>query len=474
MPGDHTLLESFDLDGFWGPPSHPEEQWVPGRLHFDPESGVELNLLGHFEQPKNELNNVWPYHESLFGLSKDLGKITLLGCQGTQTALKLHFNRSFFGAVRYEASQMIMGEHLPTRSDARYGSVIANFHNLEGFIGVRGLTVNVTEERHTLGYAHPPVIAFHFGKFAMTADYMLCSSHDLFKGELRQHGEVTACVDKEAALDEFLSGPLTAFHYLLQLSLGRRVPLTSLEGKSTRLTAEFDGEKFQRRTQIFFPQPRSVPVPETEHPLNMMFTLAGFGSEVSTYLDRWYYAFEGLRNVFDLYFSLDPEADTDVALEHHFLSAILALEGYHRAAGYNQHALSEEEHRKLLASVCAVTAPEHREWLNSRLQFNEKNLRFRLRELYDEQPDKVQAVLGSRKEFTNAVVNTRNSLAHPSSQKKGGVLGGLPLWLAIKQLRLVLQVCFLRQMQLPDPLLATFIDKSREYRILRFHGADGN
>jgi hypothetical protein len=469
MLGDHTLLESFELDGFWGPSSQPEEQWIPGRLRFNPENGIRLDLLGRFEQTEEERNTPWPYHESLFGLTKDLDKITLLGCNGDQTVLKVHSNRSFFGTVHYRAKFLVMGEHLSKESDMQYSSVVANLHNLEGFIGLRGITSNRTKEGLTLSYAHPETISFSFGKFKVSADYMLNTKWELFRHEIRQHGEFTASADNETTLDEFLRGPLTAFQYLHQLSLGHRVPLTSLEGRSERLKATVNGKTFQQRTQIFFSKSRALPLPDIEYPFNMMFTLRELGSEVSAYLDRWYRAFEDLRAVFDLYFSLDLEADNDVALEHHFLSAILAVEGYHRSAGYDQEAMPPDKHRELVDHASAVAAPECREWLNSKIQFNEKSLRSRLKELYDEQPEKVRVVLRSRKDFCDTIVGTRNSLAHTSSQRKESVLGGLSLLLAIKQLRLLLQTCFLRQMQLPESLLDSCIDKSPDYKTLRFY-----
>ncbi len=473
MPGDHTLLEPFELDGFWGPSSQPEEQWMPGRLQFDPEHGIRLDLLGRFEDSEVKGNDSWPYHESLFGLTKDLRKITLLKCNGDQTIFKLHSNKSFFGTVHYRARFLVIGEHLCSEPDMLYSSVVANIHNLEGFIGLRGFTHGSTQDGPTLSYTQPKQIIFSFGKFELTADYLLRSNWEPFRNEFRQHGELTVSADSETTLDEFLRGPLTAFQYLHQLSLGHRVPLASLEGRSERLTVTANDETFQERTQIFFSKSRALPLPDIEHPLNMMFTLREFGSEASDYLGRWYLAFEGFRKVFDLYFSLDPAADSDVALEYHFLSAILAVEGYHRSAGYEQQALPQGKHSELLTQACVAVAPEYREWLNSKLRFNEKSLRSRLKELYDQQPEKVRDVLGSAKDFSEAIVNTRNSLAHTSSQEKEGVLGGRSLWLAIKQLRLLLQTCFLRQMALPDSLLEGCIDKSPEYRTLRFHSVGG-
>jgi hypothetical protein len=438
-------------------------------LRFDYENGIQLELLECFELGEKQPGSPWPYQESLLGVSRERGRITLLNCHCTRTALRMRATKLSFEALGYHAGLLVIGEHLPIESGIQYGSIIANCHNLEAFIGLNGLSRTVTEDGQILSYVHPAPITFSFSSFEVTADYMFKADSEPFRNELRQHGELTIFAEGGCTLDEFRRGPLTAFMYLHRLSVGHRVPFLSLEGRSDRHTRTFNGTAYQERMRIFFTQPRALPLPSPKRPFEMMFTLADFGTECSIYMGHWYDAFKRLRNVFDLYFSLDPAGDSDIATEHHFLSAILALEGYHRSAGYGQQDLPDDKHRELVIKAKDAVAPEYREWLDNRLGHNEKTLRSRISELYGEQPKKVQEVLGGQKNFASQIVNTRHSLAHTLSGKKGSISGGLPLFLAIKQLRLILQACFLRQMGLPDSLLAGCLDKSPEYQALRFY-----
>jgi len=225
---------------------------------------------------------------------------------------------------------------------------------------------------------------------------------------------------------------------------------------------------------LFFAQKRPLPVPPREHAARLLFTLSALGSSLAEHLSRWHAGFSSFRDAMDFYFSLDPESDTDVALEHHFLSILNAFESYHRLAGKKQFDFSEANHGERLKQILETAPIAHREWLGQQLEHsNEVRLRGRLKEVYDDQPDNVKALLGKKKDFVGPIVDTRNYLTHHSVKLKAQALTGLGLWLAIKKVRLVLQVCFLGQMGLAGDVISKVIERSGDYQILRRNSSDG-
>lgn len=106
-------------------------------------------------------------------------------------------------------------------------------------------------------------------------------------------------------MEDFVKGLVAALMYVQRLTVGKRIPFVSLEGRSSRRIRTFNGQVYEDRIGIFFDQSRALPLPASKDPYELMFTLAGFGDQCSPYLTRGYSAFERFLNAFDLYFSLE-------------------------------------------------------------------------------------------------------------------------------------------------------------------------
>jgi hypothetical protein len=179
-----------------------------------------------------------------------------------------------------------------------------------------------------------------------------------------------------------------------------------------------------------------------------------------------------------LYFSLDPEADSDIPTDYHFTALAMALEGYHVIAHENcpsckslrearagwleriLERLGKEEGLSNESSAWAKTT------LGSVLG---PSLAKRLEELYDEQPSDVQELLGDRTEFIRYIVGTRNRLFHGDRayDHEDPKTGLVKLWRATKKLRLMLVVILLRQLEMPDELVMPIVANFYEYQLLK-------
>lgn len=475
MSFNYTLLDSFSLDGRWGLPGWEQEQWLPGRLAYDPENGIRLEIHGLLEDIKDGPIEVPPSREVIHGVTGSADLVTLFKC--VSGGISMSFSPKVGAAgTRYQAHWMVAGEHLNSLEEARYSSLSVNLHNLEEFIGRTGFQSNSTAEGVSVVYKFPEPLEMQIDKFAAKAEYSAHLDGKMFEQmKIAQRGWLTFTPKAETHFQEFLTGPLASFHYLLTLALGHRAPIIAVEAKTPRTAISFEGKELFPASKLFFGQKHALPLPDREHPLRFLFTLAGLGDGLSGAAINWQKGFNAFRDALDFYFSIDSESDTDVALEHHFLSVTDALESYHRSVGEKQFDLPEAEHEIRFKKILEVSPHEHRDWLESKLQHsNEVSLRSRAKQLYDEQPENVRELLGKKSQFAGRIVDTRNYLIHHSPKLKASALSGLELWRAIKKVRLVLQVCFLRQMGLPDEAISGAIVKSRDYLVLQQHSKRGN
>jgi hypothetical protein len=177
-------------------------------------------------------------------------------------------------------------------------------------------------------------------------------------------------------------------------------------------------------------------------------------------------------SAFNMYFALDPDADSDVAIDFHFLSYVTALESFHAAAHrYCAKCLDVRKQREVWrGSVMAVLgeikepAPVH--WVRNILGSSlGPGLKARHEELYDEQPASVKQLLGARTEFIDYVQSARNRLAHGERPYESGE-ELLRLWRTTRKLRLMMQVMLLKQLELPVPLFDLALTNLSDFRFL--------
>ena len=464
-----TLLDTFRLDGRWSLPGKPIEEWIPGHLDFSPEEGIRLSTEAAFEKPKP--GPVRPIdHEVIHGITRTAQNVTLIRCVGGMAGLNLSGEMMVLPG-QYHALVMVIGEHLRSNADTKYRSMRVRYHNCEDFVGVTGLRFEQDASSTRMTYENREPVQAKLDKFKVEIGNHGSYSQTFFESAvMREQGAVDASLDEgEAHLDEFLTAPFAAIHYLIQLAVGRRIPMIELHGLTTRTDRNMDGQTFPVPVQVFFEQKRPLPLPPKVPGPALLFTLAALRPDTAGYLERWQQGFVAFRDALDFYFSLDPIADTGVATEHHFLTAANAFEALHRVVGKHQLIRPEKEHEALLAEVLKPFAGKKRKWLKGKLQHsNEVSLEDRLREVYDSAPAQIREVLGD-KTFASDIATTRNALIHHTEKlrERRPLKGVLDLWKAATKLRVIIQIEFLKQMGIEDALLIPVIERSWAFQRLR-------
>ena len=473
MPIDHTLLDSFSLDGEWGLPGSGRSSWIHGRAEYTPDRGTRLALDGLLEKlPKRIPDEKPAHHDAVVGESSNGDPITLLDVSANRlVGLNTSQISGFVLRRSYNARWMIVGELLSSFAEMNCRTVSVRYYNLEEWIGLSGLDRDLTDSGITIRFVKPTPIVFSLGPFEITADYVVASASDDFRSlDISQRARIAAQVEQEQHLAEFLNGPITSIRYMAQLAVGHRLPILTLNAESSRTVSIVGGKARSRLVQVFFAQSRPLPKPRQMHPTEMVFTLAALADNLPAYVSGWHDGFRKFRAALDSYFSLDPELDADVSLEHHFLSVINAFEIYHRIGSASQFEMPESQHQTRITAIVESVPVEFRDWLHRRLEYsNEVPLRARLAELYEEQPESVLHLLGTKKRFCARMTNTRNYLTHRSEKLRKASMSGFDLWLGTKQLRIALQVSLFRRLGLTGEFISQAMTRTAEYRTLSAH-----
>jgi hypothetical protein len=469
MSIDYSLVDTFDLDGRWGLQDWPHEKWLHGKMHFDPQLGISLTLDGLLGQMPNQIPCKLDQYPAVFGVTSDSKRVTLLEVTGGLGGLRLGEAGGDISGT-YHAMKLVVGEFVPSTSAAKYRSVRVRFHNLEEFFGRHGFEERIDADPPSISYRRPAPIVTRLDGITVTGEFAAgFKGEDFANRQIWQQGWFTIQPEFETEFDLLVREIVASLHYLVELAAGHRLPILQIQASTSRADIEVQDKVIRSPVQLFLAQKRPLPLPEREHPFRMLFTLGAFGTDAAKYLQNWHDAFKSHRNALDFYFSLEPASDAEVGLEHHFLSIVNAFETYHRIAGVTQFDLPESEHNERVTQILAAVPAAHRKWLEQHLEYsNEVRLRRRLREAYDEQPENVRKVLGGRKGFAGSIVDTRNYLTHHSDELKDRSLDVKGMWLAVKRVRLVLQVCFLRKMGLTDQI-SQIIQRSVDYQILHRH-----
>ncbi|TWF80047.1 hypothetical protein FHX44_115984 [Pseudonocardia hierapolitana] len=99
-------------------------------------------------------------------------------------------------------------------------------------------------------------------------------------------------------------------------------------------------------------------------------------------------------------------------MENRLITAVAAAEGLHRRLLPDQTYVSHEQFDAMQAALVKAVAPEHRQWLTSRL-WNEPSLKQRLMELVDRLgPEVVHPFIPKANRWARAATEARNVLVH--------------------------------------------------------------
>ncbi|WP_009630661.1 HEPN domain-containing protein [Synechocystis sp. PCC 7509] len=223
--------------------------------------------------------------------------------------------------------------------------------------------------------------------------------------------------------------------------------------------------------EIYFQIPEVNNLEVSFDPRRVLFDFKKVKEQFSELLGLWEQNSKELKSIIDIYLRL-----TYIPKRHindFFLSLAQAIEAFHSLA-HNGRYINEQVYKKVVKEILkeavnsipdSVPLENGEEPLDLReykkilkgekfSQLNSYSLGKRLEEIISEYgnclPDNFFASLGEQDIFLKNIKNTRNYLTHLSSKKDKYVVSGQDLLILSRKLKVLLEVCLLKQLGLKD------------------------
>jgi hypothetical protein len=203
-------------------------------------------------------------------------------------------------------------------------------------------------------------------------------------------------------------------------------------------------------------------VPKTLLPFDMLFTFKDISDRFEVFLRNWFEKADLLEPVYNLCFGTlyNPR----MYLEHKFLNMVQAIEAYHRRTMKNFE-LTEEQHKKRIEEILNAVPLEHKDWLENKLAYsNEPNLRKRLKEILEKFADVLDEFIPDNDSFIHKVATTRNYLTHYDERLKELSVEGEELYHFTQKLKILLEICLLKELGFTSDNIKSLISKNRRYQ----------
>lgn len=509
------MLEEFVSLGKWWLPNKPEVV-VPGKLSFSPESGATLELIGSFyssdlkeigqvkissiEGESNltsgvPLDFIKPEEIIILGLLDNNEKITLYRCSGqvktfefTKLTASLSFNVEYvFRKIHFEYEQ-----------DIKLKSISVQYSHLEKWVGKSGMQFSVEENEIWMSYQPPSSI--HLAKIGSLDLYITFSSvcdypfyPNAYNASIEQKTYLTIQNPCNKPIDDCVN-LLIKFSDLLSFAMTKATSVIKVTGKADvihekfvqQANGDFALEKEVRETQVIIIFGLWNPTKSSEinlSPNEMLFRFSDIENNLGSFFEAWINKKEESEPVFDLLMA--TMYASSLYLHYKFLNIIQALEAYHTSkyeGSYQDKKIYQKGLYKKFIEVLDKfpsesnnqengISDEFRNALKGKLKNQTSfTLETRLKEILNKVssllPNKPDFI-GNEKDrelFSRRASETRNALTHHNKEKRQQAARGRELFQLFHTLTVILQICLLRELNLPDESIKILVERNRAYQ----------
>ncbi|CCI36132.1 ApeA N-terminal domain 1-containing protein [Microcystis aeruginosa] len=504
------MLEEFVSLGKWWLPNKPEVV-VPGKLSFSPESGATLELIGSFysshlkeigqvkissiEGESNltsavRLDFIKPEEIIILGLLDNNEKITLYRCSGqvksfefTKLTASLSFNVEYvFRKIHFEYEQ-----------DIKLKSISVQYSHLEKWVGKSGIQVFASQEENKIWMSYQPPSSIHLAKIGSLDLYITFSPvypfyPNAYNANIEQKTYLTIQNPCNQPIDDCVK-LLISFSDFLSFAMTKATSVIKVTGKADvihekpvqQANGDFTLEKEARETQVIIIFGLWNPTKSSEinlSPDKMLFLFSDVENNLVSFFEAWINKREEYEPVFDLLMA--TMYSSSLYLGYKFLNIIQALEAYHTSKyedSYQDKKIYEKglykKFREVLDKFPSESdnqengiSDEFRNALKGKLKNQTSfTLETRLKEILN----KVSSLLpnnfiGNEKDrelFSKRASETRNALTHHNKEKRQQAARGRELFQLFHTLTVILQICLLRELNLPDESIKILVERNR-------------
>ncbi|MEQ6360496.1 HEPN domain-containing protein [Thermoanaerobacter thermohydrosulfuricus] len=430
-----------EIRGSWCFPALHESLWLSGTLIITPDNEMELDISDFFRGSEEEMQK---YREMLsaevvYGSSHDGEPIILYHCYKKFDQLSLP---SHYITASFYVETALIGADFSRKEEIRFKKISVAYHYLDNWLGISGIKLEETSnpyESFKVRYEAPAPIDIYpkIGIKVRLEVLPRITMGEIPKKEVCIKEKVYLIVEAPGGLSlEEISRYVFLFQNLFSL-------LISEPTYPDKIYASGENGFSPADVEIVFP--RTVRRQELFYAGVALYPYFRIKDKLKCILENWLEKSEELEPIFNLYFGVIY--NSDVYIEHEFLSFIMALEAYHRRKSRNEE-VPQEEHRKRVERILEASPEEYKKWLEEKLKYsNEPSLRKRLKEIFDSLADVeyITQLIPDKKRFIEEVVSTRNYFIHYDRSLKSKALEGKALLRAGQKLKIIIEICLLKK-----------------------------
>jgi len=430
------MMDSFILIGKWWTPSS-RNLAIKGRMAFDPFKGAVLDLDGLLREGDT---CAVPF-QVLLGETEDGRAITLVGSSDFWLTHSYRFENEGLPetptGVSLCAKVLIIGKHYQTTQNISFTSFSIDFSHLSDWARL-GDGPDIDRSVTTIYQPHNDIGGF--GRLVIESERGSC--------------QLSISPERVVGLDAGIE-MIRQLRNLIALFVHRPVQEVRVRGKTEN----------GMMVDIFYP---SFARDRNAYPLRaneMLLPLGMIGTELGSIVDKWFLANETMAQVIDLYFA--ASLGGDLFPETRFLMYMQAIEAYHRIR-FRNFEVDPEEHAKRLSIILSSIPEEYREWMRDGLEYsNEPSIGQRLKETYRDFKDITDGFVDDRKMFIYRLIKTRNRLTHMEGDGDEATFRGNDLELATMRLRLLLELCLMKEIGITTEQMKSAVEKNTMFSIIK-------
>ncbi len=440
------MIEKFKYQGMWWIPGRDTEK-TAGRLSFDPQEGITLDLIGSF-QGIQDMTTRFREREIILGALSNGKNVTLCKCSQAKSS------RSFPGSVATSSSYVdraFVGVHFQKKEDITFKRLSVRYSFLDEWVDMSAFDVQISNEQG-LAIKDKELIPIQATvsenlKISIVTRVTTRVSRVKKEAVTKQRTYVVIEPSREESLEEYFK---TMYHIQNFLSLAMMRPIYPLgiEGATELNKRMMRGKPSYPPIEIFY-KLRDIPrTTKLSRRLRMLFSLRDISDKFEPLLKKWFEKADSLEPVYSLYFG--TRYNPRMYLEHQFLSLTQAVESFHRRVWGGDY-LSDGDYGKVYAALVNAIPPwakeDFRESLKKKIHYrNEFSLGKRIKDILDKYQEIVPNFIRNKKSFTRSVVDTRNYHVHYEADLKERAVTGEDFYRLTQKVRTLLEICLLAEL----------------------------
>lgn len=461
----HTLAESFEYVGRWWLPPDPEDK-IDGKLTFDQEHGVRLELSGAFRSVPFPTNRGF-HCDFINGFTDNGVECTLI--DNYESAWK--FSAPGFLTHGFLSNLLVLGHYYTSHAQMQFAKCLVNYDHLEEWISPQGFDIHYTH--------HPdPRAAHEYVLRGRTQEYF---HETLQAGTLRLrlsstiHGGSGSATKATLEKEAFLEADYTEardFEAFRQLTKELAQLLSVFMGDITwprklhliPMVEEDDDVNGQPRTVSIFYRLGWISTRRRPYHFEMPVDFQAFSERLPAIVENWLSPRTRLQAVRDLFFS------TLYSNRTNYLNGLLnfthAADAFHRerfGGNYVPKGKFKRHFADMKRSLPDTLPADLRESVLTRLRYaNEYPMRERLRLLLTELDGQLRnLVTQDVPKFVKRVIDTRNYYVHYSETRSSSVMEPPEILAANRRLELLLRIMFMRDLGFTDQEIYQMLHNKR-------------